>query len=157
MLDDAQVRLLLAHVMAYDNRKPGQATVAAWSEAARRARWTYPEALDAVHAHYAERTEWLMPGAITAHIRVVRQDTAMRAPVVQPEPLPPGRFRELVAGAFRAITTGNADDPAAQQRRDAMARACGYCGAQPGKPCTRASQTGRARIADVHPSRQEVR
>lgn len=68
-MDEDQVKQLLAAAMAYDNRRPGDAAVHAWLEAAHRGRWTFPAALDAIHAHYAEHTDFLMPGHITAHIR----------------------------------------------------------------------------------------
>lgn len=69
MLTDPQVRALLAAAMSYDNRKPGNANVAAWTEAATRGRWTFDAALDAIHAHYAASTDFLMPGHITQRIK----------------------------------------------------------------------------------------
>jgi hypothetical protein len=68
-MTEHEIRLLLAAAMAYDNRNPGQAAVLAWQEAAARARWTFAEAIDAVHAHYAESTAFLMPGHITQRLR----------------------------------------------------------------------------------------
>lgn len=85
-MDEDHVRALLATAMAYDNRKPGAATIAAWTEAAHRGRWTYPTALDAIHAHYAEHTDFLMPGHITTRIRAAyRQPPRLVAlPPAQP-------------------------------------------------------------------------
>lgn len=77
-MNETEIRHLLASVMAYDNRKPGQAAVLAWSEAAARARWTFTEALEAVHRHYAESTDFLMPGHITKLIRVKRREASER-------------------------------------------------------------------------------
>lgn len=68
-MTEHEIRLLLAAAMAYDNRNPGQAAVLAWQEAATRADWTFAEAVDAVHAHYAESTAFLMPGHITQRLR----------------------------------------------------------------------------------------
>lgn len=68
-MTELEIKHLLAAVMAYDNRKPGQAAVLAWMEASARARWTFVEALEAVHQHYAESTEFLMPAHITRIIR----------------------------------------------------------------------------------------
>lgn len=82
-LTDQQVRALLAAAMAYDNRRPGEANIAAWTEAAKRGRWTFDTALEAIHTHYAASADFVMPAHITAIIRA-----AMR----QPEPfaeLPP--------------------------------------------------------------------
>lgn len=70
------MKLLLVSAMAYDNRRPGRANTEAWLEASERGRWTFQEALDAVHAHYAESTEFLMPGHITARLRSARQRQA---------------------------------------------------------------------------------
>lgn len=64
---------LLTVITAYDRRTIGEGDVAAWSEAALRAHWTYDEALNAVHHHFANSTKWLMPGHITEHIRTHRR------------------------------------------------------------------------------------
>lgn len=152
MLTDPEIRRLLANVMAYDNRKPGEANVLAWTEAANRGRWTFPEAVEAIHAHFAERSDWLMPGMITAHIRAARQDRAMREPPPPPNPIGQARLGELTAGAFSAISDDPAD-PGDSARRAALTRTCPYCSATPGQPCTRRGLTGRVRLAKVHPSR----
>jgi hypothetical protein len=65
-----EVRQILATAMAYDNRKPGEANIAAWTEAADRGRWTFADALEAVHDHYARSTDFLMPAHVTAFIRL---------------------------------------------------------------------------------------
>jgi hypothetical protein len=70
------IRRLLAAAMAYDNRKPGAANVAAWTEAAHRAGWTFDAALEAIHAHYAESTQFVMPGHITERIRLANRQPA---------------------------------------------------------------------------------
>lgn len=75
-MTEQEIRALLVAAMAYDNRKPGDANVAAWTEAAKRGRWTFKAALDAIHEHYATSTAFLMPGHITAAIRA-----RMRQPV----------------------------------------------------------------------------
>lgn len=67
-MNETEVRALLAACVAYDNRRPSTANIAAWCEAANRAGWTFHGALDAIHAHYAESTAFLMPGHITARI-----------------------------------------------------------------------------------------
>jgi hypothetical protein len=48
-MNQDEVLDLLSVVTAYDNRTPTQAVVAAWTEVAQRGRWTYGEAVDAVH------------------------------------------------------------------------------------------------------------
>jgi hypothetical protein len=76
---ETEIRQLLAAAMAYDNRRPAKAAVLAWTEASVRAGWTFDAALDALHAHYAESTAFLMPGHITERLRS-RRDTDMPPP-----------------------------------------------------------------------------
>jgi hypothetical protein len=95
---EQQVRLLLAAAVAYDNRRPGDGNIRAWIEAADRGRWNYEEALEALHQHYAESTDFLMPGHITQRLRSARR-------------LPPGpaELRTEAWDASRTITAGGSD------------------------------------------------
>lgn len=68
-LSDDEVDALLAIAMSYDNRRLAKAHRMAWSEAAHRGRWTFDAAVEAIHEHYATKTEFLMPGHITAAVR----------------------------------------------------------------------------------------
>lgn len=68
-MTESEIKQLLAVAMAYDNRKPGEAAVLAWGEAAKRAGWTFERAMDAIHTHYARSTTFVMPGHITELIR----------------------------------------------------------------------------------------
>ncbi|MGW4119863.1 hypothetical protein [Nocardia sp. NPDC004711] len=68
-LTNDEIVTLLQIITAYDNRSVDSATVAAWREAGRRRRWTFDEAVEAVHVHYSHNTAWLMPGHITQIIR----------------------------------------------------------------------------------------
>lgn len=96
-----QVIDLLTIASAYDNRKPDETAVYAWHEAATRERWTWEEAREAVHDHYARSSEWLMPGHVTQRIKSRRQ---LQPPVseLQLEAAPPAseatrrRVMELV-------------------------------------------------------------
>lgn len=72
-MNEQEIRAVLAVAMAYDNRKPGAANIAAWLEAADRGRWTFEAAVEAVHEHYARSTEFLMPGHVTAAVRARMQ------------------------------------------------------------------------------------
>lgn len=72
-MTDNQIVDLLSVVTAFDNRNAGRATVLAWAEVAEISRWTYAEAEQAVHQHFAESTEYLMPAHITQRIRVAQQ------------------------------------------------------------------------------------
>jgi hypothetical protein len=157
-MNPQEVRALLAVAMAYDNRKPGEATVQAWAEAAARSRWTFQQALEAIHAHYAESTTFLMPGHVTERIKQARRQPAPVAEVKQlasAEPAEPERFQAIVGeladrlGWDRDRTTPDAD---------AMSRECPHCHSGPGRPCVRQVARGHRRgelvaLAQPHPSR----
>ena len=68
-MTESEIKKLSALAMSYDNRRPGEANVAAWAEAADRGRWTFDAAVEAIHDHYAKSTAFLMPGHITAFVR----------------------------------------------------------------------------------------
>lgn len=157
-MDEFEIRGLLAAAMVYDNRKPGEAAILGWAEAARRGRWTYGEALNAIHAHYAESREFLMPADVTQYIRARRRRPApVRALLAEPDRVPadPDRVAELVGALARRLGW----------RRDAVPgpgdldQACPHCGAGPGRPCTRRVHTGGHRgeyvpLSGVHHSRK---
>lgn len=154
-MDDQQVRQLLAHVIAYDNRKLAEANILAWAEAAHRGRWTLAEALDAVHEHYARESTWLMPGHITAALRTRRQDQAMREQAAYQIEAAPHRVQEFIT-ALPDIDEATADhEPAPVPSK--YRHACPHCQAQPGKPCVRPSRDGKPVVlTGVHPSRLNV-
>lgn len=102
-MTEDEIRGLLAAAMAYDNRRPGDANVAAWMEAAVRAKWTFREALDAVHAHYATSTVFLMPGHITERLRVERRQPAPYTALLPAEPASDetrARMKDLIGEHF---------------------------------------------------------
>lgn len=68
-MDRDRIIDLLKTASAYDNRKPDHASVLAWTESAKRGGWTFDRALDAIHHHYANSAERIMPAHITAHHR----------------------------------------------------------------------------------------
>jgi hypothetical protein len=147
---------LLSAVTAYDNRNATPATILAWTEAGNRARWTYQEALDAVHAHYAESTEFVMPAHVTARIRARRQDAALRAEGVRQ--LEAGPARPAAAARIKQITDELAQQMGwieeGQSRTGfALKVACPHCRAAVGERCV-SSATGRAlRNSPAHDSR----
>lgn len=98
---------LLQVVTAYDNRNLDHLIVATWCEAARRANWRRESALEAIHAHYAGSTAWIMPGHVTEQIKAKSRQPAPVAelleldkPVASPE-----RRAELMA-QIRKIADG---------------------------------------------------
>ena len=89
-MDRDEVIALLQVANGYDNRKIDGIAVAAWSESARRARWTLAEAVDAVHEHYANAPrEYLMPGHVTERVRAARRHPAPMSEVRALDPPPP--------------------------------------------------------------------
>lgn len=82
MITRNQIIDLLTTASAYDRRTVGEGDIAAWSEVARRAGWSFAAAQDAIHAHYAEGPGWLMPGHITQRIKQARRQPADVAEVI---------------------------------------------------------------------------
>jgi hypothetical protein len=162
-MTEQEIRAVLAVAMAYDNRKPGDASVAAWLEAAQRGRWAFDDAVEAVHAHFAESTEWLMPAHVTQRLRAARSGPAAVAELLAlpaAAPSAPERVRSIVdAVAGRLGWVRAVADPAALGVLD---QACPHCHSGPGRPCTREIARGRRRgelvaLAAPHPSRSQGR
>lgn len=68
-MTQSEIKKLLALAMSYDNRRPGEANVAAWAEAADRGRWTFDAAVEAIHEHYVRSADFIMPAHITTFVR----------------------------------------------------------------------------------------
>ncbi len=138
-MNEQDVRAVLATAMAYDNRKPGEANIAAWMEAADRGRWTYEDAIEAVHQHYATSTQFLMPGHITAVVRARLQLPAPAREVARLEAARPAeeetrsRLSALIREKFampgarreRRPLRKSAEDVAARERARQELRARG--------------------------------
>jgi hypothetical protein len=147
---------LLSIAAAFDNRKAGEANVHAWTDSAQRARWTFAEAAEALKDYYAttqDEKPWVMPSHITARIKAVRQDQALRQT---------GRELTQAAADPRALTAATQlarrlELP--EQFRPTENRAlrvrCPHCGSAPNSPCTR-SAMGGPRDRSPHPSRIEL-
>ncbi|MFC9874826.1 hypothetical protein [Nocardia salmonicida] len=67
-----EVLTLLQVAQSYDSRNIDRLMQLAWVDAAQRQRWTRDGAVQAIRAHYAESTDRIMPGHITARIRTQR-------------------------------------------------------------------------------------
>lgn len=132
-MSSMEVAGLLSVISTYDARMTGPSEIASWSEAARRGRWTYPEAVEAVHQHFAFDTKnnWLMPGTVTGAIRAARQAR------LDQEPAPTAG---VIDGGWPV-----GDDPHWGRRNspelelvheEAMPFPCSFCGARAGVRCT---------------------
>lgn len=180
MLTRDEVVDLLTAISAYDNRKPNPAAILAWGKAAELGRWTLAEALDAVHQHFLEDIDYLMPAHVGNRIRAARQDRAMRQEAEQltglanphvlealkdfadaraiPGPTPQRRAEliEAVTGALPA-PRGNAESTlSAEQIRQAKRVPCPWCQARPFHECSRPSPRGDRRMVVPHPARVEA-
>lgn len=158
-MTEDEVRRLLVAAMAYDNRKtPGQANVMAWCEAADRGKWTFESALEAVHGHYAEATDFLMPGHITARVRKARQlPAAMERRMIEAPPAEPERIRSIVSALSKMLGWQKPAVTAAES----LPVQCPYCHSLPGKPCVRIIGHGHRRgqyipIQNPHQSRVDL-
>lgn len=135
-MTDEEIYHLLAVAMSYDNRRaPGDANIMAWREAADRGRWSFRAAVEAIHAYYAESTDFLMPGHITDRIRKARQ--LPPAPKEIEAPAAPPAEPQTVATVVAEIATNlgwqkpiDGGDPALQVE-------CPWCHALPTNPCGR--------------------
>lgn len=167
-MTEAEIKRLLAAAMAYDNRKPGQAAVLAWQEAARRREWTFEEALDAIHEHYASSTAFLMPAHVTEGIDASRRQRRRqkleeigehRRAELEPAAAPPQPER------VRAIVDSVADRLGWQRKpkphQQALLVDCPHCQAVAGRPCARQITRGHRRgeylaLDTPHPSRRDA-
>ncbi|MGH3771892.1 MAG: hypothetical protein ACRDRW_10920 [Pseudonocardiaceae bacterium] len=148
MISNDDVVRLVQTAGAYDGRKASEVSVPAWADASGRGRWTYPEAVEAIKAHYAESTAFIMPAHVTERIRARRRDTAMRNPADPPDRAGQKRLAELMAGAFQTITDDWHDN--------ALSRRCPSCDAAPGSHCTRAAPDGDLLATRIpHPARMK--
>lgn len=88
---------ILQIMSAYDSRKIDGPSIAAWKEAAVRARWDSRDALNAIHEHYARSTSWLMPGHVTESIRASKRHPAPASEVLELASAPPASAEKRAA------------------------------------------------------------
>jgi hypothetical protein len=159
-----QVAALLVVAMAYDNRKPGDATVAAWTEAALRGKWRFGPAREAIHAHYATSTAFIMPAHITERLKVESrfpprfgEEPFGELEEARPDPAGKERVRAIVSELSARLgwtRKPSLEDPA-------LAVECPHCHATPLRPCARLATRGPHRgeyvqLSKPHPSRVEL-
>lgn len=155
MLTRPEMVNLLTAASAYDNRQPNPAAVMAWGKAAELGRWTFDEALDALHAHYAETTAFVMPGHITERIRAARQDRAMRAETRQVEEAP---ANPAAAERIQQIITEVAEqmgwtEPGTPRAGFALKVPCPHCRAAEGARCVNPATDKPLRKSTCHDAR----
>jgi len=149
---------LLTAVSAYDNRKPNAASVLAWGKAAELGRWTLPEALDAVHWHFASSTEYLMPAHITALVKSARQDRAMRdeALALEAAPVDPVAAQRVEAIVDELAKQMGWDDRSSKREGFALKVACPHCRAAVGARCVHPKSGKALTKSACHPARAEA-
>lgn len=153
-----QVVDLLTAISAYDKRKPDAASILAWGKSAELGRWTLPEALEAVHEHFANETAYLMPAHITARVKASRQDRAMReeALALEAAPSDPATAARITAVVEEVAKSMGWDDRASKRVGFALKVACPHCSAEAGQRCV-APSTGKALTKSAcHPARAEA-
>lgn len=100
-----EIVTMLQIMSAYDSRKIDGPSIAAWKEAAARARWDSRDALNAIHEHYAKSTAWLMPGHVTESIRAAKRHPAPANEVLALPKAPPASAerRATLMAEIRAL------------------------------------------------------
>lgn len=147
---------LLTIAATFDRRTVGIGDVHAWHDSAKRARWTFDEAAEAIKDYYAKTTSerpWIMPSHVTHMIRAEREIRHMRAQTRElAQPLPP-----RVARAVETVAASTVIPPEPREPREPALRVeCPHCKAHRGEGCTRPSVRGRAIPVKPHPSRVEA-
>jgi hypothetical protein len=156
MTHDEVVDLLTA-ISAYDNRKANPASVLAWGKAAELGRWTLQEALQAVHEHFSENPDYLMPAHITARIKATRQDRALRQQQAELEaaPVDPAaaeRIQQIVGELAQSMGWSEEHQDRAGF---ALRVACPHCHASIGVLCVSPSTGKPLKESACHPSRAD--
>lgn len=177
-LPDAEITVLVEAVVAYEPwREVDESLLDIWTAQSAVGRWTFPEALRAIHAWAAtrERGTFLDPADVTRAIRAEREDRLSRAaapPRFTPEP-DEGRARDRVTGFNEILAEsgvrwriGSVDDPTTFDPRGRHVPCSGDpsvqsgdtgCGAPAGEACTLRTGDRRKRTTPsgfVHPSRR---
>lgn len=88
---------VLAIAAAFDNRKPTAESAVLWANALRDI--PFKDASEAVAAHYAESTDWVMPAHIRRRVALLR---AARLALVTEPALPPDMAPAAYRDALRA-------------------------------------------------------
>lgn len=163
-MTEQEIRALYATATAYDNRRPSEANITAWWQQAERNHWTFADALEAIHQHHAESTEYLMPAHITAIIKARKSQPRPVAETRQIEAAPPAapeRISAIVREVGTRLGWRGTDDGSDDDYRVALTTECPWCHAGPSRPCTvrvtRGVHQGEYRpMSHPHPSRVDI-
>lgn len=158
-MTENEIKALLAIVVAYDNRRPSVANITAWHEQAERARWTMFEAQEAIHQHFMESTEFLMPAHVTAIIKTARRLPEHHVPELTAAKADSERVQTMMAEFARRFGWNRKTKQA--HDHPALKVGCPHCHAGPGRPCARLATRGAHRgehvqLSAPHPSRMDL-
>jgi hypothetical protein len=138
----AETARLLTLIAAYDRRTLGESDVLAWHPLVER--YSFDECADAVRAHFASSTSYLMPVHVLDRVRATRRDAIERQQSErlaieyrQAQAVDVGRYVAQVAAALDARRPPEQRRAVADReaRKRARSVACPYCGAREGQPC----------------------
>jgi hypothetical protein len=134
---------LLALIVAYDSRKVGSETIAAWQEVSIRARWSFPEAREAVLEHFATNAEYLKPAHVTQYIRARQQapPPIRELPAPPKPPADPQHIRAVLTHLGKRLGWPERHGAASAE----LTVQCPHCGAAAGRPCARQLARGHRR------------
>ncbi len=148
-MNEREVIDLVSLITAYDGRNAGEAELHAWSEAAKRGRWTYADAVDAVNDHFSESTAWLMPGHVTQRIRSKRSEPPRSNALPQASPRrAQDDHRDRVVEWFAERTRVDRDQRS-EENRACLAIECPHCTAKPNRPCVQTTGPRRPRAGPL--------
>ncbi len=107
-----EVLVLLQVAQSYDNRNIDRIMQSSWIDAAHRARWDHVEAVTAVRTHYAESTDWILPGHVTARIKAAAKAPGY-APTYRPalSAAPPATEEQRAAARELFAPKGRTREP----------------------------------------------
>lgn len=123
-MDLADAYELLATCQAFDRRTVGEVDAAAWRQAL--GDLPLDDCRAAVTAHYAERTEWVMPAHVRAGVKRMRADRLERAPLAIPDADP-----DDVPAYLAAVRSGRHRDASGDQAVDVKQLAGTFRGVTP--------------------------
>lgn len=158
-LTPAEIQELIRVVVAYTRREPDEAMVQVWAAQSVIGRWTFQEAVHAIHLWGANRgpSDFLEPGDVTRLIRASRQDQAMREEAARAQApvdhASAARIRQVMGELAEQL--GWSEEPRAREGF-ALRVPCPHCGAGVGARCTNPGSGRPLSTQPCHPSRADA-